>query len=286
MAALTSHHDETRQGVGITAHVCAYVRGVESAKSPAYRMIHDPYASALAGEVAEEYMKKAGSVGHFLLFSSIGRSIIWAMSPIIGTNANLGMVDAMIVRTKHIDEEMKTALATNSIDQVCVLGAGLDSRAWRLKIADIFKDSTTAIRPTSSKIGYFEIDFPELFNYKLSVLANVSTSDFDYHPVTCDLSLPTWAQGLTAAGFDPSKKTLCGSKIIATFIKPTAGAVKLAGNMHKYRPADPVGLLSSYGWCNGVEEDFEDVGVRLKRIIVPVGSIRGNVFVTADFRST
>lgn len=80
-----------------------------------------------------------------------------------------------IVRTKHIDEEMKTALATNSIDQVCVLGAGLDSRAWRLKMSDIYKDSipTTAIRPTTSKIGYFEIDFPELFNYKLSVLANV-----------------------------------------------------------------------------------------------------------------
>lgn len=100
MAALTSHHDETRQGVGITAHVCAYVRGIESAKSPANRMIHDPYASALAGEVAEEYMKKAGYVGHFLLFSSIGRSIIWAMSPIIGANANLGMVDAMVTKSQ------------------------------------------------------------------------------------------------------------------------------------------------------------------------------------------
>ena len=67
---------------------------------------------------------------------------------------------------------MKTALASNNFDQVCVLGAGLDSRAWRLKMSDIFKDAT-AVRPTSSKIGYFEIDFPELFNYKLSVLANV-----------------------------------------------------------------------------------------------------------------
>lgn len=75
---------------------------------------------------------------------------------------------------------MKTALATNSIDQVCVLGAGLDSRAWRLKISDIFKDSTTAIRPASSKIGYFEIDFPELFNYKLSVLANVCADMHDF----------------------------------------------------------------------------------------------------------
>ena len=100
MAAVTSHHDETRQGVGVTAHVCAYVRGVESAKSPADRMIHDPYASALAGEVAEEYMKKAGSVGYFLLFSSMGRSIIRAMSPIIGANANFGMVDAMVTNDK------------------------------------------------------------------------------------------------------------------------------------------------------------------------------------------
>ena len=55
-----------------------------------------------------------------------------------------------------------------------MLGAGLDSRAWRLKMSDIFKDPT-AVRPTSSKIGYFEIDFPEVFNYKLSVLADVST---------------------------------------------------------------------------------------------------------------
>jgi O-methyltransferase involved in polyketide biosynthesis len=32
-----------------------------------------------------------------------------------------------------------------------------------------------------------------------------ATSDFGYK---CDLSLPTWARDLTAAGFDPAKKTL------------------------------------------------------------------------------
>ena len=57
MAAITSHHDETRKGVGVTAHMCAYIRGLESAKSPADRLIYDPYASALAGEVAAEYIQ-------------------------------------------------------------------------------------------------------------------------------------------------------------------------------------------------------------------------------------
>ena len=99
MAAITSHHDETRKGVGVTAHMCAYIRGLESAKSPADRLIFDPYASALAGEVAAEYIsKKAGLIGQFFAFSSIGRSIISALSPIIGAsaNANFGMVDAMV----------------------------------------------------------------------------------------------------------------------------------------------------------------------------------------------
>src|SRR5512139_2026895 len=44
---------------------------------------------------------------------------------------SLGMVDHVHLRTAAIDLRLQEALASG-IDQVVVLGAGLDARAWRL----------------------------------------------------------------------------------------------------------------------------------------------------------
>lgn len=73
------------------------------------------------------------------------------------------------------------------------------------------------------------------------------------------------------------------SKLVATFIKPSANKLSMTTTMHKYRPPTPVDLVAEYGW-QGVEEDFEDVGARLNKVISPVGSIRGNVFVVAELK--
>lgn len=202
MASQTSHHDESRKGVGLTAHVCAYIRAQETKKGPNHRLIVDPYAHSLAGVVAENYFAKAGYIGWYILFSDQGRFLLWMLSPFLQSNANLGMIDAMIVRTKFIDDEMTRSMVVDKFDQVCVLGSGLDSRPWRLKFIDSDNESL-------KNIDYFEMDFPELFNYKLPILAaHNATSVFNYRSVACDLSLPTWSISLLNAGFDCTKKTL------------------------------------------------------------------------------
>src|SRR5690349_5638260 len=46
-------------------------------------------------------------------------------------HATLGLVDHLALRTYLIDEALKEAL-TSGIDQVVLLGAGLDARAYRI----------------------------------------------------------------------------------------------------------------------------------------------------------
>ncbi len=87
------------------------------------------------------------------------------------------------------------------IGQICVLGAGLDCRPWRL--------SNDGCNAPSSKLKYFEVDFPEIFSHKLPILASMDAqTQFEYISVCADLSLPNWLDALISAGFDPTKPTL------------------------------------------------------------------------------
>jgi methyltransferase (TIGR00027 family) len=95
-------------------------------------------------------------------------------------------------RTSKIDSDIKDALVNKGFKQVCVLGAGLDTRPWRLETG-LSKD----------QIKYFEVDFPEIFDYKLPILQkNGAVELVDYCKVEADLSLPTWLRQLEQAGFN------------------------------------------------------------------------------------
>ena len=61
----------------------------------------------------------------------------------------------------------------------------------------------------TAKVRYFEVDFPEVFDYKLPVLqASGAVPSFEYTPVPVNLGLPEWENGLLQAGFEPVKPTL------------------------------------------------------------------------------
>lgn len=97
------------------------------------------------------------------------------------------------VRTKWFDEQF-IAAGANGIEQVVILAAGLDARAWRL--------------PWVEGSVVYEIDHPELLEFKADTLsAHGARAAATYHPVPVDVR-HDWSKALRETGFDRSAPTL------------------------------------------------------------------------------
>ncbi|MGH3966721.1 MAG: SAM-dependent methyltransferase [Mycobacterium sp.] len=97
------------------------------------------------------------------------------------------------VRTKWFDEQF-VAAGANGIEQVVILAAGLDARAWRLPWVD------------GSIV--FEIDQPKVLEFKAQTLAAQNA-----HPATSYQAVPVdlrydWPKALRKAGFDTAAPTV------------------------------------------------------------------------------
>ena len=181
MASSVSHHDTERSGVGVTAHGVSSLRHYERVtRGLKDALINDPFAERLSGEIGSRWVD--------------------SLEPWRKT----GMIDGLAVRTRRIDDDIKAAInnvrgeeTTLSAElgkfQVVVLGAGLDSRPWRL--SESIKHAT----------NWFEVDFPEIFDYKLPIVASGSSTGIITHiRVDADLSIPTWISKLVERGYDSS----------------------------------------------------------------------------------
>ncbi|MGB7443644.1 MAG: SAM-dependent methyltransferase [Coleofasciculaceae cyanobacterium] len=89
----------------------------------------------------------------------------------------------IIVRTRFFDDFLMKEAA--SIRQVVILGAGMDTRAFRL--------------PWQSDIHLYELDRPEVLQYKASVLGNRQTQ-CHRHSIEVDIREP-WVDKLLDAGY-------------------------------------------------------------------------------------
>ena len=92
-------------------------------------------------------------------------------------------------RTTFYDEALERRLA--GIDQLVILGAGFDTRAYRL--------------PAGTRVQCFEIDTPKTQAFKRDMLkkAGVDTSRVIYVPA--DFMKDDWLGKLVDAGFEPNK---------------------------------------------------------------------------------
>ena len=98
------------------------------------------------------------------------------------------------IRTRHIDDVLGDSLAAG-IDQIVLLGAGLDSRAYRFD----------ALR----RMRVFELDLPQTQEYKKGRVRDVLGSlpgHVLYVPI--DFTTQDLAAVLDGAGYDATKKTL------------------------------------------------------------------------------
>jgi methyltransferase (TIGR00027 family) len=111
------------------------------------------------------------------------------------------------VRTKWFDEYF-IAAGANGIDQVVILAAGLDARAWRL--------------PWVTGSVVYEIDQPQVLAFKIDTLAkHRARPAARYQPVPIDLRMD-WPTALREGGFDPSTPTAWSAEGLLPYL-PAAG---------------------------------------------------------------
>mmetsp|Transcript_9081 Transcript_9081/g.16618 ORF Transcript_9081/g.16618 Transcript_9081/m.16618 type:complete len:269 (-) Transcript_9081:203-1009(-) len=160
MAAPThaEHHDETRAAVPTTALGVCRMRAWESKKPESERLIYDPFAAILCGSDSPDLP----------LMDEVGRTPdFW--------------IDFIAARTRWIDEQVSCP-----VQQLAILGAGLDTRAYRLE--------------SLRGLPVFEVDFPEVLNAKAKLLdGHIPIAKLT--SVTANLSLNAWDKELVSNGF-------------------------------------------------------------------------------------
>ena len=148
-----------------TAEQNAAFRAAESARPPGVRLLNDPYAARLLPPGL--------------------RILAWISSvPMVGGGLNWfvdtrwpGARSSIIARTRLIDEWLCAAMRVG-LEQVVLLGAGFDSRAWRL--------------PAVAHARVFEVDHPSTSAEKRRRLANLGTdrAHVRFVPVDFDRQMP------------------------------------------------------------------------------------------------
>ena len=163
------------QGLPLTALAVAAGRAVETSRADA--LVADPFASALV--VAAR--------------SHLDLPTVWPAEPSEAPPLQQPLLLASIyigMRTRFIDDFLQSGPPAT---QTVVLGAGLDTRAFRL--------------PWPAGARVFEIDSANVLEFKAHVLSRLSAEPrCELIPLPADLSLP-WREGLLAAGFDPAQPT-------------------------------------------------------------------------------
>lgn len=160
----------------MTATGIAIVRAIESEKPEADRICYDPYARQFVN----------GALYHFVkFFNRLGYS----------ERKGPGVMGFLTVRDRHIDEYLKACLA-HGVQQVVILGAGYDARAYR------FEEFKRGVK-------VFEVDHPATQAAKLKQVRKIFgevPSYVTYVPI--DFNTQTLEQRLPECGYDEHAKTL------------------------------------------------------------------------------
>jgi len=117
------------QHVSDTALMVAACRALETARPDG--LVRDPFAAKLAGPRGDAILH--GITGWQLICFGIG------------------------VRTRFLDDLIIETIARESIEVVLSVGAGLDTRPWRLAL--------------SPDLRWIEVDLPEMLSYKTNAMA-------------------------------------------------------------------------------------------------------------------
>jgi len=128
-------------------------------------------------------------------------------------------------RTVILDRALAAALP---VAQLVILGAGLDSRAWRL---DSLKDTIV-----------FEVDFPASQAWKRERAASIRFQAKDVRFVAVDFQHDPLAPLIQAAGFDPAKRTFWLWEGVTMYLSPAAVSANLGAFAALSAPGSRIAL--------------------------------------------
>jgi methyltransferase (TIGR00027 family) len=206
MSSTTRYEGDTwdlASSVGVTATMVAAARAIATREERP--LIDDPFAEPLVRAVGVDLLTRLAS----------GELDPAELNDVTdGNAASAGamsrMADNMAVRTKFFDEFFLDATnATKAgIKQVVILASGLDSRAYRLAW------------PAETVV--YEIDQPEVIEFKTRTLAELGAEPTAERRVVAIDLRNDWPAALRAAGFDPSRPTAWSAEGLLGYLPPEA----------------------------------------------------------------
>jgi methyltransferase (TIGR00027 family) len=174
----------------LTAQGIAIVRALESERPAEARICYDPYARRFSDDFLYGFMK---------FFDRMGYSEM----------RGPGTMGFLVARERHIDEYLQQYLA-EGLEQLVILGAGFDARAYR------FTDQLREAR-------VFEVDHPATQQAKVAKVQQVlGAAPAHVVYVAVDFNTQTLADRLAAAGYDPHAKTLFIWQGVTQYLTPQA----------------------------------------------------------------
>jgi methyltransferase (TIGR00027 family) len=178
----------TQKQSSTTAEGMALVRAIEAQRPEGVRICYDPIARSLVNPISVFLSKLVIDSG---IYERIGPP---------------GTIAFITARERYIDDFLKACLS-EGLDQVVILGAGFDTRAYR--------------SPGIEKARVFEIDHPATQAVKLKRLKKVIDPLPDYVTfVPVDFNTQTLGERLLASGYNERGKTLFIWQGVTMYLTP------------------------------------------------------------------
>jgi methyltransferase (TIGR00027 family) len=179
-----------------TAQVMALFRALETARPPRSRLLNDRFATT----VLPASLRGVVALSRFPLLATAISAVVDSRWP--------GARTSGIARTRLIDD-WTSAAAQDGVCQLAILGAGFDSRAWRL--------------PVLAGTRVFEVDHPATSAEKQRRLAVAGLDPTCITRVAIDFDQDLLGEALEKAGFDPRCRSFIIWEGVTNYL--TEGAV-------------------------------------------------------------
>jgi methyltransferase (TIGR00027 family) len=183
-----------------TAEIGAVIRAIETEKPEGERLCYDPLARGFVG-------KTNRIIGITPVLRKLALWYLEQKHPFV--------LDCIPARTRYIDEYVNECI-DDGIEQLIILGAGYDSRAYR-------------IEKLKGKVTVFEVDHPATQNRKIEQVKKMLgslPSDVVYVPI--DFNKEELSQKMLQSGYDANKKSL----FIWEGVTPHLTAEAVDGTLH------------------------------------------------------
>jgi methyltransferase (TIGR00027 family) len=215
--------------VGATATMVAAARAAATRRPQP--VINDPFAEPLVRAVGLDVFTRVAS----------------GELDFDGADGGVGiprMTDTFAARARFYDDYFAEATSAG-IRQVVIVAAGLDSRAYRLS----WPAGTTV----------YEIDQPEVIEFKTSTLSKIGAQPTTEHrTVGIDLR-EDWPAALRGAGFDTARPTAWLAEGVLIGFLPPEAEVRLLDNVMSLSAAGSR-LAADYGTITGPSEQAQEQG--------------------------